>query len=820
MNQNLIMKSIRTALFALTGGLFFAACEQPAQVTVKVNPNDPGTSISPHLIGAFFEDINYAADGGLYAELVQNRSFEYYEEEGYTTTKPLFAWEQIGASGNLSVEKTKPLNANNSNYLHFDVKDAQGGSFKNAGFDGISVKSDESYSFSMFVRTSSSTSQGIEVSLVNAKGNSIAELELEAPTSEWTKVEGVLKPSETDENSELVIQINGSGDYYFDMISLFPEKTFNGRANGLRMDLAQSIADLSPQFVRFPGGCISHGASLDNAYRWKETVGAVEERTPNFNAWGYHQTYGLGFFEYFQFCEDIGAIPLPVVPVGISCQFRNRQIAPIEDMQLWVDDALDLVEFANGSVDTEWGKLRAEMGHPESFNMEYICLGNEEDFIPEFEVRMKMITDSLRKYYPEIKVIGTSGVAASGYHYDELWDYSEKEKLDAVDEHYYVSPIWMLNNLNRYDDFDRNGPKVFIGEYASRDDRLQNAIAEAAYLTGVEKNADVIQFTCYAPLLTNVNHQQWHPDMIRFDNNNVVKTPSYYVQQLYSQYTGDEYIPSEITYSKTYQPNAKTYFGKVGVGTWHTQAKYDDIKVVSGDKVLMDQTFDENTSEWTSSKGTFVLEEGSYAQTSDEEPAMSIFNLPINETRYTLTLKAMKTGGREGFLIPFAYQGSDKFYWLNIGGWNNSRHAVEVANGGAKAELISKGGSIESNKWYTIKVEVGEKVKCYLDDELLFEIPEQAPPIAASVVKDLDENELIVKLVNSSDEAITADVMIEGLDEQLSADVITLTGASTRLRNKLEEPENVKPVSSTIQVKDLKNYSLPANSFQVISIKR
>ncbi len=810
------MKKLMIIMFlGLSSGLI-------AQVTLKVNPDTSGVSMSPHLIGAFFEDINYAADGGLYAELIQNRSFEYYKVERWVDMQPLDSWELIGENAVISVEDQQPINAVNTHYLHLSIlKKGQKAGFKNLGYDGISLNAGEKYNFSMYVRAKKKFKKDLNVNLVNAEGKSLASLTFSGITDDWQKVEGEFMPSASHSNCNLEITTSSKGELYFDMISLFPANTFKGRENGMRNDLAETIADLNPQFLRFPGGCVSHGRGLDNAYRWKETVGPVIERVPNYNLWGYHQTYGIGFYEYFQYCEDIGAIPLPVVPIGVSCQFRDREIAPIEDMQLWVDDALDLVEFANGSVESEWGKVRAEMGHPEPFGMEYLCLGNEEDDIPEVRVRMKMITDSLRMYYPEIKVIGTSGTAAGGRNYDGLWEFSRAEKLDAVDEHYYVNPSWMLNNLDRYDDFDRNGPKVFIGEYASRDDRLKNAIAEAAYLTGVEKNADVIQFTCYAPLLSNENHHQWNPDLIRFDNDNVVKTASYYVQQLYSQYTGDEYIPSTLSYSDNFEQNTSRFNGKIGVGTWATKAVFDDIKVETEEGIIFEQTFDDEAKGWVVSDGQFNTENGTYIQSSMDQPALSIFQTEVNVYSYSYTLRAKKTEGREGFLIPFAFTGDENLYWLNLGGWNNSRHAIQFHENGPASELVNKRGSIETNKWYDIKIEVNQTIAyCYLDGELLFEIPALPKPVSASVVKDESENELIIKLVNAGEKPVKSNVFIEGFNAEMEAQVITLQGDEWSLRNSLETPEAIKPTESTIKVGDLTDYELPARSFKVISIKK
>jgi alpha-L-arabinofuranosidase len=433
------------------------------------------------------------------------------------------------------------------------------------------------------------------------------------------------------------------------MVSLFPEETFKNRANGLRPDLAQAIADLHPKFLRFPGGCITHGRGNDNAYRWKATIGDVAERTPNWNLWGYHQTYGLGFYEYFQFCEDINAIPLPVLPLGVSCQFRDREVVPLNEIQPWIDDALDLVEFANGDSTTTWGKKRAAMGHPQPFKMEYICLGNEEDDIPEFRERFKLIANALKEKYPEIKILGTSGTIGWGDYYNSLWDFSRQEELYAVDEHYYVDPTWLLANNNRYDSFDRNGPKVFIGEYASWDDRMNNAIAEAAYLTGVERNADVVQFTCYAPLLCNEKHNQWHPDLIRFNNKTVCKTVNYYVQQLYSTYAGNLYLNSNVSYDKGFDPFEHIFNGKVGLGSWKTQVQFDSVSLVSNKFSKLDEDFSTDPANWEVLNGTFSVSGDVYVQSSDAEPAWSLYNKPITESEYTYRVKAKKTGAPKVF---------------------------------------------------------------------------------------------------------------------------------------------------------------------------
>ncbi len=794
------------------------------QAKIEFSATDNGKAISTKLIGAFFEDINYGADGGLYAELIQNRSFEYHQVPIYCNKEPLESWEMVRdvtANATFSVEDAYPLNKNNTHYLKLDIKNAGSGvGISNSGFEGIAVNANAKYDFSVYVRSESKFKQPLTVQLVSSKNEVIGECVVENISNSWTKYEAVITASKTDANCQLHILTTGKGTLYFDMVSLFPQDTYKGRKNGLRKDLAEAVADMHPKFLRFPGGCVSHGASLDNAYRWKATIGDVAERTPNWNTWGYYQTYGLGFYEYFLFCEDMGAIPLPVIPVGISCQFRNRQIESIDKMGPWIDDAIDLIEFANGDVSTEWGKKRAEMGHPEPFNMEYICLGNEEDDIPEFRERFTMFVDTIRKYHPEIKIIGTSGPFSAGTYYDSHWELNHKMKIDAVDEHYYNAPEWFLFNNDRYDNFDRKGPKVFIGEYASRDDKLFNAIAEAAYLTGVERNADIIELTCYAPLFCREGNFQWQPDMIHFNNTQVSKTPSYYVQQLFGKNSGDHYIPSTVSYNTNELLPPADYKGKTGLGTWSTKVFYDDVKVVSDGKVLLEEDFSKGATNWEVKDGKFNIVDGSYEQSLESGIALSLCSLPINASSYTITLKAKKTEGDEGFLIPFAYKDSKNYYWLNIGGWGNTQHGVEKYTEGEKAAFVTKTGTIVPNVWYNIKIDVDEKegASFYLNNELLFDIPVLEGNITASVTKDTEANELIVKVVNAGSTDVTTELVIKDAKINQEVEVTTLKGEANA-KNPLEAPNTVVPEKGTFLVTNNCELSMPAYSIKVFRIK-
>lgn len=791
------------------------------QVSIETDLTQSGKKISTDLIGAFFEDINYAADGGLYAELVQNRSFEYYKVKN-AEMDPLTAWSLTTAGkamADMQVETVKPLNDNNTKYLKVNISKAGNVVVKNSGFNGIPLLGGKKYRFSVYLRSEGKFKKPVVVSLLTDQGDVLASATIVSVTDQWKKYAFELAPTAGCENASLTLSTAGKGILCMDMVSLFPENTFKNRENGMRQDLAQAIADMKPRFLRFPGGCITHGAGNDNAYRWKNTVGDVAQRKANWNLWGYHQTYGLGFYEYFQYCEDIGAKPLPVLPMGISCQFRDREIIPMEQMGPWVQDAIDLVEFANGAVTTKWGKVRADMGHPKPFGLEYVCVGNEEDDIPAFRERFLLFEAAMKKNCPDIKVLGTSGVAASGRHFDSLWAFSKENKVYGVDEHYYMGPNWFLNNNHRYDSYDRNGPKVFMGEYASQNDLLANAIAEAAFLTGAERNADIIQFACYAPLLCREKNNQWHPDLIRFDNTRIAKTASYYVQQAYGQNAGDSYLNSTVAYEPGFTSTLVSYIGKVGVGSWLTQAEFDDLKVVSDGKVLFEENFQNTAANWSVLDGAFSQKEGVYSQTTEKEPAWSICNTPVLSGNYTLTVKARKLAGSEGFVIPFAFIDAKNYSWLNIGGWGNSQNAVETCVNGGKSTLVTKGGRIESNRWYTIKIEVmGSNVKCYLDDALLFEVPAPEGPVTTSFTKDSKTNELIVKVVNASAKEIKSNLVLKGLSTEQDVKLITLSG-DAKQRNSVQAPEAIAPKESKLHVSSSFELNLPANSLQVFRVK-
>lgn len=521
--------------------LFCLSLSAMAQVNVTVDVNKTKDEIQDEMYGVFFEDINYGADGGLYAELIKNRSFEFEH--------PFVGWIPFG---DVLVKDESPCFPRNPHYVRITGKELRTGSgLQNDGFMGIGLHKGDDYRLSFYARVEKGLEQKMRFEIVNSQNNPIDRVEVLCKGSEWVKYSVIIKSKDTDAHCKLRLWALNNGYIDMDHISLFPVDTWNGRENGLRQDLAQALYDLQPGVFRFPGGCIVEGNTLDTRYQWKHSVGAVENRPTNINRWNYtfdykfspdyYQSYGMGFYEYFVLSEDLGAAPLPVINCGMACQYESTELVPLDELDPYVQDALDLVEFANGDVSTPWGKVRAEMGHPAPFGMKYLGIGNEQ-WDPIYVERLERFVTVLRQEHPEIVIIGSSGPAPDGDKFDYLWPEMTKLNVDLVDEHYYRSPEWFLANAGRYDSYDRNGPKVFAGEFAAhpenRANNFEGALSEAAFMTGLERNADMVVMATYAPLFAHVDGWQWRPDMIWFDNLTSVKTPNYYVQQMYATNVG------------------------------------------------------------------------------------------------------------------------------------------------------------------------------------------------------------------------------------------------------------------------------------------
>ena len=544
--------------------LLTASLSLMAQKPVKAPKG--GKAISDELLGIFFEDISYAADGGLYAELVQNGSFEYNltERDGWGAGT---AWRFIrpGHSlGRVVPRMDNPLNENNPNYMRIHVERAKefydhegwlGVGLQNDGFDGISVKAGAKYNFSAFLRNVEGDAKQVRIALVQPQGwgknpKLLADVTMAVGTADWQKYQAVLTPSEDVKNAVLQILVLNQGSLDIDQVSLMPEDTYKG--HGMRKDLAQALADLQPKFMRFPGGCVVHGGGdgFWDTYRWKTTIGPKEQRLPLKNTWGYHQSMGLGYYEYFQFCEDLNMEPLPILPCGVNCQGSNggwgmkgqaQDAVLMSEMDEWVEDALDLIEWANGNPATsKWARMRAEAGHPKPFNLKYLGLGNEEKISPEFEERFKYIYERVRKAHPEIIIVGTAGPGShkGNPDFDNGWRIAEELGMPIIDEHYYEPNSYFLRS-RQYDSYPRNRKtKVYLGEYAAKDKKLIDALAEGLYLLHVERNGDVVAMTSYAPLFARKGNTNWNPDLIYFDNERPYLTCSYYVQQMFGQSAG------------------------------------------------------------------------------------------------------------------------------------------------------------------------------------------------------------------------------------------------------------------------------------------
>ncbi len=523
---------------------------------IRIEVNKPGAAISRTLFGLFFEDINFGADGGLYPERVKNRSFEF--------PNPMMGWKPLDprdTTGTLQVFDAGSIkDTPNSHYLR--IKAPAGNKrfgIVNEGFRGIGVQQGTEYQFSVKARRIDG-SPTVRVELVD-NGRVIGEAQVAGFTNLWKTYTASVRPNTTSSKAQLNVILQGGGAVDVDLVSLYPKDTWQNRPNGLRTDLVKLLKDLKPGFLRFPGGCIVEGRTLDQRYQWKTTIGDLEERRLIINRWNtefnwrltpdYFQSFGLGYYEYFLLSEDIGAEPLPILNCGMACQFNSSELAPLEDLDHYIQDAIDLIEFANAPVTTRWGRKRAEMGHPKPFNLKMIGIGNEQ-WGPQYVERYEVFARVLKQKYPNIALVSSVGPAPDGERFDYLWQQLRRLKADLVDEHYYSAPKWFRENAGRYDSYPRTGPKVFAGEYAAQSvaiaspDNRNNwecALSEAAFITGLERNADVVQMSSYAPLFGHVDAWQWTPNLIWFDNLRSYGTPNYYVQKMFSVHRGTRLLP-------------------------------------------------------------------------------------------------------------------------------------------------------------------------------------------------------------------------------------------------------------------------------------
>lgn len=805
------------ALLAGTLAAGPAAEAEPTDYTLTVDPTRTGAKIDDSMYGVFYEDINRAADGGLYAELVQNRSFEYSTADN-ASYKPLTSWDTSG--GAEVVDDEGRLNARNRNYLSLDG----GSSVTNSGYNtGIAVAKGKRYDFSVWARAGGTEHAPLTLALRDASGELAAARRVTARGG-WAKYTASFTAARTSATGRLTVA--SGAPVALDEISLFPRDTYKGRANGLRKDLAQKVADLKPGFLRFPGGCLvntgSHeaydeqsGWQRKRSYQWKDTIGPVEQRATNANFWGYNQSYGLGYYEYFQFAEDTGAMPLPVVPALVTGCGQNKATDDPALLKRHIQDTLDLIEFANGPVTSEWGKKRAAMGHPEPFRLTHLGVGNEENLPEEFFARFKEFRAAIEAKHPDITVISNSGPDDSGSTFDKAWKLGRDADVAMVDEHYYNSPQWFLENNDRYDSYDREGPEVFLGEYASQGNKFSNALSEAAFMTGLERNADVVKLASYAPLLANEDYVQWKPNMIWYDNDQSWGSANYEAQKLFMRNVGDEVVPSTASGTPA---TSGPITGAVGLSTWATSAAYDDVKVTgeNGETLLTDD-FSGGDGRWSKAtdKGTWTVQDGAYVQSDEAAENTLVTAGDKSWQNYDVNVKATKKSGKEGFMVAFGVKDTGNHYWWNLGGWNNTRSAVEKTVDGAKQTMIEDTTAIETGRSYDLRVEVrGRQVTLYLDGKKWGSFTDDKPaePFRQVVTRDNATGDLILKVVNAQgSDARTKVGLGEGAEVGRTAKVTTLTADPAAENTKDATP--VKPVTSTFAgVSEAFSYTFPAHS--------
>lgn len=784
----------RALSIALLGATALSLIAAPAKISVQVDK--PSHPVSPHLWGIFFEDINLSADGGLYPELVRNRSFEDSEQPEN--------WKLVngpGGKGDISIDGSRPLNPMNRRALRVKLNGPS--SLVNEGYWGMNIVKGDTYKFSVAARAADGFSGPITVKLL-ADGKELAGGEIKSVGGNWDYHTLDLTAVGSDSKATLQINVAGRGTLFLDMVSLIPKKVW--KRSGLRPDLAEAMAALKPAFLRFPGGCWVEGENLSRMYNWKKTVGDVDVRTPLYNIWQYYATHGIGYHEYLQMAEDLGAEPLFCINVGMS----HRENVPMDLMDQWVQDALDAIEYANGPTNTVWGGLRARNGHPAPFNLKYLEIGNENGG-PAYNERWPLFVRAIKAKYPEIQLIAN--------HW--LGTYPKKPMPEIVDEHYYNTPEWFMQHANQYDDYDRKGPKIFVGEYAvTRNTGLGNlrgAIGEAAFMTGMERNSDVVVMGAYAPLFCNANHKRWPVNLINFDSSRWFGIPSYYVQKLFAENPGTVVLPTTVEAAIQEEPLPT---GGIGVGTWNTGAEFKDIKVTAPDgKVLFTSDFSKGSEGWKKlGGGSWSVQDGALRQTAEREFVRALAG-DRSWSDYTLELKARKISGREGFLILFHIADDDDRIWWNLGGWENTQHAIELGE-----TLDGKRGNIETGRWYDLKVELkGTAITCWLDGKVINELKKSRASMKslfASATRDEKSGDIIVKVVNSAAGPTETEIDLNGAGK-LSGNVqaTVLTGASPKDENTLDEPTKVSPKTETLKISGNKlTRSFPGNSFTVLRI--
>lgn len=795
-----------------------AAAPDGANGTLIVKVDQPGVKISPLLYGLMTEEINHSYDGGLYGELIQNRALK---DNGQSPAH----WSAVTAgtsAATIALDTDHPANTALTASLKLDISAADAGNragVANDGYWGIPARPNTTYQASFYARASEGFHGSVTAAIEsNDGGKVLAAAKPVSLTSDWKKYTVTLKTGaiSPSEENRFVLATAAPGTLWFTQVSLFPP-TYKGTPNGNRIDLMQKLGAMNPSFLRLPGGNYLEGNTIPERFEWKDTLGPIDQRPGHWGPWGYRSTDGMGIYEFLKWCEDLNMEPVLAVYAGYS--LRGDHVNPGPDLAPYVQDALDEIEYVTGDTSTKWGAQRAKDGHPKPFPLTYVEIGNEDwfDRSGSYDGRFAQFYDAIKAKYPKLKLISTAGV--------------KSRKADLNDEHFYRSAAAMERDVHRYDSYDRNGTHVFVGEWASTEGNptpnFNAALGDAAWLTGIERNSDVVEIESYAPLLVNVNPRaaQWGTNLIGYDALNSFGSPSYYMQSMFGSNRGDVVLPVDLNVAQT-APVANTHpTGKVGVGTWITQSEYKDISVTHAGQTLYTKDFTTGDADWKTGNGSWKVADGALQQTGDRENCRATAG-DVSWSDYTYHLKARKIGGREGFLIIFHYKDDQNFIWWNIGGWGNSRTGLERAALGDQHEIgQSSPVTVETGRWYDIRIETeGSHIRCYLDDKLVSEaddIPPTPPtPIYSTASRDLKTGDVILKVVNVSADPQPLAVSLQGAKNVAStASAIVLTGDPGDV-NSLAEPQKVAPKTETITgVSGTFTHEFPAHSITVLRVK-
>lgn len=782
-----------------------------AQVTFDVDAGSRGAKIGDLHYGIFYEEINHAGDGGLYAELIRNRSFEDASTSESWSKKGSLSWKIINAG---------LLNPAQNRALEVSFK-APGDAIVNSGFWGINAVKDQKYSLSFWIKSPAGFDGTLTASLTNAAGDDLGSVAIPVKAgSEWKQITASLTATAADPSARFSLASAKEGTVDLDMISLFPP-TYKNRPNGCRIDLAEKLEAMHPAFVRFPGGCFIEGTHRDgatNRFEWKNTIGGIETRPGHFNVnWNYRVTDGLGFHELLQLTEDLGAEPLFVVNIGLG----HGWSVPYNEIGEFIQEALDAIEYCNGDTSTKWGAVRAANGHTEPFGLRLIEVGNENyqanvnEQSDHYAERYRQFYDAIKARWPEMLVIGN--VEAWG---TDTPSWRNNHPVDAVDEHYYRNPTWFANNYAKYDNYDRRGPKVYAGEYAVTSDfgttgTLRAALGEAIYMLGMERNSDICVMNSYAPIFVNENDQCWKPDMIRFGSDYSFGTPSYHVQQLFPNNHGSENV------RWTEHGNSQSNGRRIGFSTWSTTADFDNIRVSDTDgNIIFSEDFSSAPAGWTLPAGWSVTD-GVLRQTDASSQGLIAAGPNDTPDNFIFEFDATKTSGAEGFLVAFNYGGPGDFIWWNIAGWANTQHAIEMSVNGSKSQYDIVRGSIETNHKYHGKIVLANShLRCYLDDQLIHDItlPESKKLYVSANIDDA-EGILYLKAVNMTADAIPATINLSN-GVPTGVDATLLTAPSSESENSKADPQNVYPAAGRASVSGNHiAFEAPANSLTILRIK-